>query len=40
MTFFNPATDPNPDQKPTFEQKSDPDPDRLPTVNPAGLYPI
>jgi hypothetical protein len=34
-TFFNPETDPNPDRKPTFKQKSDPDPDRLLKVNPA-----
>jgi hypothetical protein len=32
-TFFNP----DPDRKPTFDQKTDPDPDRLPKVNPAGL---
>jgi hypothetical protein len=37
-TFFNPETDPDLDQKPTFEQKTYPDPDRLPKVNPAGLY--
>jgi hypothetical protein len=37
-TFFNPETDPDLDQKPTFEQKTNPDPDRLPKVNPAGLY--
>jgi hypothetical protein len=36
-TFFNPETDPDPDRKPTFQQKIDPDPDRLPKVNPAGL---
>jgi hypothetical protein len=36
MTFVNPKTDP--DQKPTFDQKTDPDPDRLLKVNPAGLY--
>jgi hypothetical protein len=35
MTFFNPETDPDPDRKPTFEQKTDPD--RMPKVNPAGL---
>jgi hypothetical protein len=27
-TFFNPETDPDLDQKPTFEQKRNPDPDR------------
>jgi hypothetical protein len=38
-TFFNPETKTDPDQKPTFEQKTDPDPDRLSKVNPAaGLY--
>jgi hypothetical protein len=36
-TFFNPETEPNPDQKPTFEQKTETDPDRLLKVNPAGL---
>jgi hypothetical protein len=36
MTFVNPKTDP--DQKPTFDQKTDPDTDRLLKVNPAGLY--
>jgi hypothetical protein len=30
MTFFNPETDPDPDLKPTFEQKTETDPDRLP----------
>jgi hypothetical protein len=35
-TFFNPETETDPDQKPTFEQKTDPD--RLTKVNPAGLY--
>jgi hypothetical protein len=37
-TFFNPETDPDPNQKPTFEQKTDPDPDRCQKVNAAGLY--
>jgi hypothetical protein len=35
--FFNPETDTDPDQKPTFKQKTDPDPNGLPKVNPAGL---
>jgi hypothetical protein len=35
MTFFNLETEPDPDRKPTFEQKTDPDPDRLPKE---GLY--
>jgi hypothetical protein len=34
----NPETETNPDQKPTFEQKTDPDPDRCQKVNPAELY--
>jgi hypothetical protein len=38
ITFFNPETDPDPDRKPTIEQKTDPDPVRLLKVNPAGLY--
>jgi hypothetical protein len=38
--FFNPETETDPDQKPTFEQKTDSDPDRSQKVNPAGLYPI
>jgi hypothetical protein len=37
MSCFNPETDPDSDQKPTFEQKTEPNPDRLPKVNPAGL---
>jgi hypothetical protein len=37
-TFLNPKTEPNPDRKPTFEQKIDPDPDRMPKIKPAGLY--
>jgi hypothetical protein len=36
--FFNPKTDPDPDQKTTFEQKTDPDSDRCKKFNPAGLY--
>jgi hypothetical protein len=36
--FFNPETDPDPDRKPTFQQKNDPDPNQLQKVNPAGLY--
>jgi hypothetical protein len=36
-TFSNPETDPDPDRKPTFVQKTEPEPDRLPKVKPAGL---
>jgi hypothetical protein len=36
MTFFNPETDPDPDLKPTFEQKTDPDPNRLQKSIPQG----
>jgi hypothetical protein len=37
-TFFNPKTETDPDQKPTFAQKTEPDPDRSQKVKPAGLY--
>jgi hypothetical protein len=36
-TFFNPETETDPDQKPTFKQKTDPDPDRSRKVKTAGL---
>jgi hypothetical protein len=36
-TFFNPETDTDTDQKPTFKPKTEPDPNRLPKVNLAGL---
>jgi hypothetical protein len=36
-TFFKPETETDPDQKPTFEQKTDPDPDRSQKINPEGV---
>jgi hypothetical protein len=36
--FFNPETDPDPDQRPSFWHKNRPDPDARHKINPAGLY--